>query len=864
MSAFFLEIVNMSISASWIVLAVLLLRILLKKAPKWITVLLWGIVAVRLICPFSIESVMSLIPSAETISPEIMVEHDIMVEHKPLIDTGVPIINDAVSPIIEENFSQELEMELQGDTSMTPIQVIIPILSWVWVGGMVVMLAYTVISYLRVKNKIGTAVRLRENIFQSENVVSPFVLGVVKPRIYLPFDMNEQDMEHVIAHENAHIRRKDHLWKPFGFLLLTLHWFNPFIWIGYVLLCRDIELACDEKVVKEFDNQQKADYAQALLTCSVNRSMIAACPIAFGEVGVKDRVKSVLNYKKPAFWIIIVAILASVIAAVCFLTDPVSKEEESEVSKENDVSKDFVEGSLLYDLGATSIESIESCRLIDDGPVAEVYIGKEDFDIFAKYRYVENFNPKDKIHEVLSWPDNQRISIIVNGAWFTLYLPEDGRIVVQVSGSFKVYQADENNRITHEKFEELVRKYNQIGVAFRVNDALPEYRATVDYNENFQMAETLIIFEKESGVQLQKIDLPENECFTKTPVYALDVTFDGNIDLLVPSQRPASAVYFQAYVWNEKESQFIYAPTFENLPNFALDTENKLILSYRSGNMITSYGMSYYDTTKKDFIFKNSVYMELAENDQEIHFVEEEFKNGEWKIIKEHFIAGDDPYGPDKTNPDISNYYEKGSFWDLDSDKWNSYFLVDSNTYDVITPNQLYEQFLNGEIAANDNGQEKFLKDYFTGLYSNDDGYYKYTFIDMTGDGIDELCIKNIQLFFFTIENGKLNHWCTEGWTYVDLLSNGAIFYERDGAAPEHIDYQYYELDENGAVAFKTTFSWYTATEWPEGPNKELIAYPDRYWVDDVEVTKEEYEEKTKEYMTLAEDRVTWYYGTVN
>ena len=406
---------------------------------------------------------------------------------------------------------------------------------------------------------------------------------------------------------------------------------------------------------------------------------------------------------------------------------------------------------------------------------------------------------------------------------------------------------------------------NKKTVEFRVNDSLPEYKATITYNlENPRLAETLVISVRGAGEQIQKIDLPENDCFTKAPVYALDVTFDGNLDLLVPSQSAASAVYFQAYVWNEKESQFIYAPTFENLANIALDTENKLILSYRSGNMMTSYGMSYYDTTKKDFIFKNSVYMELAENDQEIHFVEEEFKNGEWKIIKEHFIAGDDPYGPDKTNLDISHYYEKGSFWDLDSDKWNSYFLVDSNTYDVITPNQLYEQFLNGEIAANDNGQEKFLKDYFTGLYSNDDGYYKYTFIDMTGDGIDELCIKNIQLFFFTIENGKLNHWCTEGWTYVDLLSNGAIFYERDGAAPEHIDYQYYELDENGSVAFETTFSWYTATEWPEGPNKELIAYPDRYWVDNVEVTKEEYEEKTKEYMTLAEDRVTWYYGTVN
>ena len=335
MSSFFLEIVNMSISASWIVLAVLLLRFLLKKAPKWITVLLWGIVAVRLICPISIESAMSLMPSSETINTDIMVEgnsmaeNDSVVEHKPLIDTGVPIINDAVNPIIEENFSSEPEMKPQGDISMTPMQVIISILSGVWVAGMVVMLAYTVISYLRVKNKISTAVRLRENIFQSENVVSPFVLGVVKPKIYLPFDMKAQDMEHVIAHENAHIRRKDHLWKPFGFLLLTLHWFNPFIWIAYVLLCRDIELACDEKVVKEFDNQQKADYAQALLTCSVNRRMIAACPIAFGEVGVKNRVKSILNYKKPAFWIIIVAVLASVIAAVCFLTDPVSEKDTS-------------------------------------------------------------------------------------------------------------------------------------------------------------------------------------------------------------------------------------------------------------------------------------------------------------------------------------------------------------------------------------------------------------------------------------------------------------------------------------------------------------------------------------------------------
>ena len=310
MSEFFLAIVNMSISASWIVLAVLLLRLLLKKAPKWITVLLWGIVAVRLICPFTIESVMSLIPSAETISPEIMMDAT------PEINSGIPILNNTINPVISESFAPD------PAASANPLQILIPLLSVIWVVGISGMLVYIVVSYFKVKRKIGTAVLLRDNIFQSENVVSPFVLGFFKPKIYLPFNMYEQDTEHVVAHEQAHICRKDHWWKPFGFLLLALHWFNPLMWLGYVLLCRDIELACDEKVIKELNTEQKADYSQALLTCSVNRRMIAACPLAFGEVGVKNRVKTVLNYKKPAFWIIAIAIVASIVVAVCFLTNP--------------------------------------------------------------------------------------------------------------------------------------------------------------------------------------------------------------------------------------------------------------------------------------------------------------------------------------------------------------------------------------------------------------------------------------------------------------------------------------------------------------------------------------------------------------
>ncbi len=310
MSEFFLKIVNMSISASWIVLAVLLLRLLFKKAPKWITVLLWGVVAVKLLCPFSIESVLSLIPSAETISPEIMMSK------APEINTGVPIINEVVNPIIYESFAPN------PSASANPLQILIPVFAIIWLIGIAGMLIYTAISYIRLKNRIGTAVLLKDNVFQSEKVGSPFVLGVINPKIYLPFNMSTQDTEHVIAHENAHIRRKDHLWKPLGFLLLTVHWFNPLMWLAYVFLCRDIELACDEKVIKDLNTKQKADYSAALLSCSVKRRMIAACPLAFGEVGVKKRVKSVLSYKKPAFWLIVAAVIASVAAAVCFLTNP--------------------------------------------------------------------------------------------------------------------------------------------------------------------------------------------------------------------------------------------------------------------------------------------------------------------------------------------------------------------------------------------------------------------------------------------------------------------------------------------------------------------------------------------------------------
>ncbi len=310
MTGIFLKLVNMSISVSWLVLAVLALRLLLKKSPKWINVMLWGIVAIRLLCPFSIESALSLIPSTETLPSEIL--------SGPSFDvnTGIAPVDERVNDYLGDRYFEGVSVPANNGANTMGL------LTAIWVIGVAVMFVYAAVSYWRLRRRVDTAVLLRKNLFQSEAVVSPFVLGLFRPRIYLPFGLDGAALAYVLAHETAHIRRRDHWWKPLGFLLLTIHWFNPLMWLAYALLCRDIELACDETVIKELGHEQRADYTQVLVACSVSRRVIAACPLAFGEAGVKERVRSVLHYKKPTFWIIAVSVIVCAVVAVCFLTDP--------------------------------------------------------------------------------------------------------------------------------------------------------------------------------------------------------------------------------------------------------------------------------------------------------------------------------------------------------------------------------------------------------------------------------------------------------------------------------------------------------------------------------------------------------------
>ena len=309
----FLKLVNLSISASWLILAVLVLRVVLKKAPKWVMPLLWGVVALRLVCLFSIESALSLIPSAETIPSEIVTE------------TREPVLYEQATLDIVTNPTLPSAAEVPVGVSRQQAQVDFNIYSILWLAGMAALLVHALVSAGRLKRKLATAILLRDNIYESEFVDSPFVFGVVKPNIYLPMHMDEGTAAYVIAHEHAHLARRDHWWKVLGYLVLALHWFNPLVWVAYILFCRDIELACDEKVVKGLDGAARADYSQALLSCAAPGRAVAACPLAFGEGNIKTRVKSALHYKKPAFWVAAAAVLAVVIVAVCFLTNPRSE-----------------------------------------------------------------------------------------------------------------------------------------------------------------------------------------------------------------------------------------------------------------------------------------------------------------------------------------------------------------------------------------------------------------------------------------------------------------------------------------------------------------------------------------------------------
>lgn len=332
--AIFLRLFNVSIMASWLVAAIIVLRLLFKKMPKAIVVIMWGFVGIRLIIPISIESNFSVIPSEETVPENIIYKEYIDIQ------SDNPVINSAIEPIVSDPY---LEREV-----VDGIQILISLVTMAWPAGVMGLLGYAIVSYLVIYLKVRESIPLRDNIYICDDISTPFILGILRPRIYLPSNIAQEDIEYVVAHERAHLKRFDHWWKPLGFLILAIYCFNPVIWIGYILLCRDIESACDEKVLMNMGESIKKSYSTALINCSVPQKVITACPLAFGEIGVKSRVKSVLNYKRPAFWVVIIAVISCIGMGVCFLTNPVTTvgDELRDVSIDAELAT-FIESQIL-------------------------------------------------------------------------------------------------------------------------------------------------------------------------------------------------------------------------------------------------------------------------------------------------------------------------------------------------------------------------------------------------------------------------------------------------------------------------------------------------------------------------------------
>ena len=352
----FLKLLNMSIIAAWLILAVICLRLIFRKIPKWVNCLLWGAVAVRLICPFSIESRFSILPSTEPIhcetagwqqwdAPEdarsgTAVEGEAQ-SYIPSIDSRLTIVENTVNPMLAKAFAYH------ESASAAPFQIVAYIAGMAWVSGMVLLAICAMGGVVRLHNLVREAVRFEENIYICDAVKTPFILGIARPRVYLPSALSEKEMNYIIAHESAHLKRKDHWWKALGYALLCVYWFNPLCWAAYALFCKDMELACDEKLAQNMTFCQKKEYSDVLLSCARHRRVVMVYPLAFGEVGIKERVKSVLNYKKPALWIMIAAMAVCVALALCFLTDPTKEPadmkprtpDEEAVAQEDDLGK---------------------------------------------------------------------------------------------------------------------------------------------------------------------------------------------------------------------------------------------------------------------------------------------------------------------------------------------------------------------------------------------------------------------------------------------------------------------------------------------------------------------------------------------
>ncbi len=337
MSEIFLTVLNMSLTASYVILFVIPIRLALKKAPKVISYALWVVVAFRLIFPFSFESMFSLMPRNTNAVP---ISHDIIYQQSPQINTGIEVVDSLIN--------NSLPAPTVG-ASVNPLQIYVEIGTYIWILGIIALLVYSIVSIFTLKRQLKNAQLIEKNIFEAKNLKTPFVLGFIKPKIYLPTGLNLSERSYILLHEQTHIQRKDHITKVLAFLILSIHWFNPIVWIAFVLMSRDIELSCDERVLKEMNEDIKKPYANLLLSLATGRHLLNGSPLAFGEGNVKGRIKNVLNYRKAKFWVIVVSIIIVTAVGIGLIANPKVEEADEDViyTTNTDESAKIIEDSIF-------------------------------------------------------------------------------------------------------------------------------------------------------------------------------------------------------------------------------------------------------------------------------------------------------------------------------------------------------------------------------------------------------------------------------------------------------------------------------------------------------------------------------------
>ena len=359
MDKLFLHVLNMSVTASYVILFVILARIFLKKVPKIFSYALWSVVLFRLVCPFSFESIFSLLPlKTQAVTQNVL-------SSSAKIDSGIT----AIDQVINRTFPVST-VQAVGANSFQTWLVFDKIL---WLLGILILLMYSIFTYIKLSRKLKSGTLVCDNIYQVNNIKTPFVFGLIRPKIYLPTNLSELEQSYIVKHEQTHIKRLDHIIKPFAFLVLCIHWFNPLVWISFFLMSEDMELSCDESVIKQMGNSIKKDYSTSLLSLSTGRRIIGGCPLAFGENNTKGRIMNILNYKKPKFWIVFVTVIALASISLGLMSNPQSENLTIEAYANqfiNEIKKNYTSADFkIVDSKITKLERIASVDGIISTPL---------------------------------------------------------------------------------------------------------------------------------------------------------------------------------------------------------------------------------------------------------------------------------------------------------------------------------------------------------------------------------------------------------------------------------------------------------------------------------------------------------------